>query len=262
MFLEKFNNMDEKKYNIDIHVLCWNEMQLAPFMVDYWKRIARHVYVYDNYSDDGVDEYLGKYEWITVKKYESGNELNDKIYLKIKDNCWKGSDADWVWVSDFDEAPYSNNFFEEVEILENNGITAVEPNWIETLSYTNIPEYQEGKLLHELIDGGIGNSPYSITESKTLFFKPGKINNTNYDPGCHKCRLEGQVKKDRKLNCIHFKNLGLEYVIERYKKYSMRMSAINKKFRWGYQYCEPENIHKEWFEKNYETIKPVKDLLL
>ena len=45
------------KQKIDIYVLCWNEMQIAPFIVDYWKRVARHVYVYDNGSTDGVINY-------------------------------------------------------------------------------------------------------------------------------------------------------------------------------------------------------------
>ena len=38
---------------VDLYTLCWNEIKIIPFVIDYWKNIKEqidefHVYVYDN----------------------------------------------------------------------------------------------------------------------------------------------------------------------------------------------------------------------
>lgn len=247
----------DKKYKIDVHVLCWNEMALVPFVVDYWKRFARHVYVYDNHSTDGCVDELKKYDWIDVIPYGT-DEFDDWQNKNIKDTCWKGSDADWVWVSDFDECLFSHHLWDEIDKLEENGVTLVTPKWIEVVSSTNLPEYEEGKLLHVLVDGGFVNAE----GKKMLFFKPSQIKETNYDVGAHICRPSGNIKCANTLNIIHFKNLGLQHVMDRYAQYRPRMSKRNLVNGWGYQYNLEEKAHREFFDKNLKIISPVEDLLI
>ena len=43
---------------IAVFTICYNEMYIAPFVVDYWKKYADHVYVLDDSSNDGTFEYL------------------------------------------------------------------------------------------------------------------------------------------------------------------------------------------------------------
>ena len=38
---------------IEVFTLCWNEIAILPFAVDYWRRFASRVTVYDN----GVAEF-------------------------------------------------------------------------------------------------------------------------------------------------------------------------------------------------------------
>ena len=75
----------KKDFNIVWYVLCWNEMPILPFMIDYWKQIARKVIVIDNNSTDGTLDYLKAFDWIEVRPYpiETGNQLNDEIHVKI-----------------------------------------------------------------------------------------------------------------------------------------------------------------------------------
>ena len=47
-----------KKYKIHVYVVCWNEIDIAPFVVDYWKQYAQKVVVFDNGSTDGTIDYL------------------------------------------------------------------------------------------------------------------------------------------------------------------------------------------------------------
>ena len=231
-------------------------MKIAPFVVDYWKRFARHVYVYDNYSDDGVAEFLEKYDWITVKKYNSNNQLNDLAYLNIKNNCWKGSDADWVWVSDFDECPYTDDLSGVLDKANNEGLTLIRPKWIDLFSETEFPSYTEGKLLHEVVNYGVKNP-----NSKVLMFKPSKIQEINYGVGAHSIKAVGEVKEGRLLNVFHCKNLGLEYVKERNVTYQKRMSDINKEKKWGYHYFLNDDNLRSNFESLKKNRKLVSDLL-
>jgi len=51
---------------VHVHTFCWNEMEILPFVVQYWKRFADKVFVYDNGSDDGSVEYLKKFDFVEV----------------------------------------------------------------------------------------------------------------------------------------------------------------------------------------------------
>ena len=232
-------------------------MQILPFVIDYWKRFARHVYVYDNGSDDGTLEFLSKFDWITVEHYETGGELNDLAYLEIKNNKWKGSDADWVCVCDVDECLYSDHFFEELKKLTDEGYTMLKPNWIEVMSDTNVPEYQEGKMLHELVDGGIVSGG-----PKTVMFRPSKITKVDYSPGCHECKPVGDVKVCNGLNLVHCKNLGVEYAMDRFKVYCERMSATNKKYGFGFHYFRKKEEYVKEHIEIMKTVKPIKELIV
>ena len=43
---------------IEVFTFCWNEMTVLPFAVDYWRRYADHVTVFDNGSTDGSIEFM------------------------------------------------------------------------------------------------------------------------------------------------------------------------------------------------------------
>ena len=247
--------------DVDIYTICWNEMSIAPFVVDYWKRVARHVYVFDNGSNDGTVEFLNQFDWITIKHFDSEG-FNDGIHAYIKNNCWKGSDADWVWVSDFDECPYSEDFKEDAKWLDDNGYSIVFPQWVEVISTTNVPEYQAGKMLHELVDGAIATKGDINNPTKVLFFKPSKIDEINYSVGSHYCNSIGDIKMCQKLNTIHFKNLGINYLLNRYGKYRERLSEWNKRNNCGYHYLFDDDKQIKRFEENLKNIKPIKDLLI
>ena len=116
------------KYKIYAYVVCWNEMNNIPFVVDYWKRFAERVIVYDNGSDDGSVEYLSQYPWIEVRQFKT-NGFDDTANMNIKNRCWKESIgiADFVVVSDLDECLYSPVLESELEYMKANDITICGP---------------------------------------------------------------------------------------------------------------------------------------
>lgn len=237
--------------NIDVYCLCWNEIKVLPFVIQYWKRFARHVYVYDNGSDDGSLELLAQYpDWITVIHYETNNTLNDIAYLQIKNNCWKVSDADWVCVCDMDECLYAKDIFGEIEKLEKEGVNVISPQWCDVWG-DKFPEYDETKLCHEVI-GGVNPSMQSHLH-KCILFKPCDIKEINYGIGAHTCHPVGDNPKidflKDKLWLVHLKNLSADYRIERFKACAERLSDVNKKHGFGFHYnMKAEETRKEFEE--------------
>lgn len=96
-----------------------------------------------------------------------------------------------------------------------------------------------------MVDGAIATKGEINSPTKVLFFKPNKIKEMNYSVGSHSCRPVGEIKMCQKLNTIHFKNLGVDYVLKRYEKYRSRLSEINRKNGWGYHYLLDDNTHKK-----------------
>lgn len=248
----------EEKYKIDVYCLCWNEAKIIPFVIQYWKRFARHVYVYDNGSDDGSIELLSQYpDWITVRHYETNGTINDLVYLQIKNNCWKGSDADWVCVCDMDECLYAKDIFGEIEKLESEkGISIISPQWGDIYS-TDFPEYDENKLCHEVVGGVVLSS--GINVHKYILFKPSEIKEINFGPGAHFCNPVGTGNKCfcQELYIVHLKNLGEQYKIERCKILNQRLSSTNKKYGLGTHYAMSEEKIREEFKENPSKVKSI-----
>jgi glycosyltransferase involved in cell wall biosynthesis len=238
------------KYKIHVYVVCWNENDIVPFVVDYWKQYAEKVVVCDNGSTDGTIEYLKHYSWIEIRHFETEG-LDDTMNMKIKNTCWKESKgkADFVVVSDFDECLYSPVLEQELEYMKEHNMTICGPEQY-ALCGDSYPQYEDGKFIHELVRNGyIQKSNHSFDVSgKIMLFDPNLIEEMNYGPGCHTCNPTGDVKLyDRKhIFCIHTnKGFGFDYKIKRYKEMRERLSDNNKRHGYGTFYLNSEQKIKD-----------------
>lgn len=248
--------MGNKKFNIDVYCLCWNEAKIIPFVIQYWKRFARHVYVYDNGSDDGSLELLAQYpDWITVRHFGSDG-FNDMVNKEIKNNCWKGSDADWVWVGDFDECLYSKDLEGFLSDLESKGVDGISPQCVNVVSY-DFPVYNENKLCHEICGGGEWAT--NVNSHKMTLFKPSRFTDINYGVGAHFCRPSGEhkiVSLDNDIFFVHLCMLGVDYVVNKCKRNAKRLSDINKRCGLGIHYLRTEDeIRKDFDSKVIKAIE-------
>ena len=69
---------------IHAYIISYNEEKLLPFTLDYYSTFCEKIFVYDNYSTDSSDEIYKKYDKVEVIKWDSGNEINENNYIKIK----------------------------------------------------------------------------------------------------------------------------------------------------------------------------------
>lgn len=239
---------------IHAYILCWNEELLTPFMLDYYAKFVDKLHILDNGSTDKTLELIKKetrFE-IEIIPYNSDNKLNDQKHIEIKNNIWKESrgQADFVWISDFDEFPFALDMQKELQYMFDNQQTICYPE-IYDLYSLNFPDYQKDKLLHEIVQFGVHNQSFG----KQALFNPNKIKEINYSPGAHSCQPIGDVKYYDKhdIYLFHGKNISIDYVANRHIEYKKRLSAINKERGWGIHYNhtkkEVEDTIRTWKNK-------------
>ena len=242
---------------VDVFTLCWNEMDVLPWVVDYWKQYANHVTVYDNGSTDGSAEYLGSFDWVTVIPFESGG-FNDTVNKQIKNSCWQGSDADFVVVCDMDECLLAENIRRSLKRMKDQGATVCAPRWYELMAVER-PAYERGKFLHEV-------SPMCCPNAggKMVVFDPNEIFQVNYSAGAHECNPRGNVKwyDGEDLFVLHINhNLSLEYKLGRYKELEARLSNENRRRGHGVHYAFSEKVLKDAWDEDMKRVVNLNDVI-
>lgn len=236
---------------VEVFTLCWNEIDVLPWVVDYWQKYATHVTVFDNGSTDGSTWYLSKFDWITVKEFLTEG-MNDAVHADIKNKCWKGSDADFVVVCDMDEMLLAPDILKSLENMKASGATICKPVWYE-LQAEERPKYETGKMLHE-------TSPMARPFqdfSKAIIFDPKAITNIGYSVGAHKCDPQGNVKwyEGQDIYALHINhNLSFDYKIQRYRSMNANLSQKNKNQRWGIHYGFDEGLLRRAWEEDAKKL--------
>lgn len=258
---EDFKSEYLQSIKVDVYVLCYNEMKLAPLMMQYWKLYANHVYICDNGSTDGCLEYFAQFpEFITVYHFDFDG-MDDEIHMYIKNNIWKQSrnkGIDFVMVCDFDECLFCNNIIEKLNYLKENDYTIIKPVGL-GLICEEFPIYNKNILAHN----SIKTCNYDFYFNKMILFNPDKIQEINYGVGAHKACPSGKVKLYDTPNIflLHFDQLGLNYVFEKRENRKNRLSEKNKEHGWGMHYLYSKEQIEEEFRKNLETSQQITDII-
>ncbi len=243
---------------VDVHILCWNESRIIPFVMDYYTRYVQHIYVYDNQSTDHSQDLLNQYPNVTITEYESCDQIRDDIYLNLKNNIWKQSrgNADFVIVCDMDEIVWMDGILNHLKECQEKGISVIRPRLFQVLS-KEFPQYNKG-LVHTQC---VGFRQMHLV--KSLIFNPNMIQEINYDYGAHECRPQGKGQHISSpcLNTLHLKFIGREYMIERKNQYAERMSQRNIEKKLGMKYLDPDCYYYEWFDKKIKYCRPIDDLI-
>jgi Glycosyl transferase family 2 len=227
---------------IHAHILAWNEEKILPFTLDYYSVFCDKIFVYDNMSTDDSDRIYSLYPKVTVSKWDSGNEINELNYLKIKSNAYKehSKEADWVIVCDCDEFLYHENLLSKLEEYKVNGVTVPKINGHDMVS-KEFPDYGNS-FLPDLIKTG---SDVYAPMCKNIVFNP-KLD-VNYGIGGHSFSAPNAVfSNEPELKLLHYKFLGKEYVKSIYISRAKRLSEFNKQHRFGEHYF---NLPFEYMDK-------------
>jgi hypothetical protein len=224
---------------VAIYSIAYNEELLIPYFVAHYQSRfpGCNITIYDNCSTDNTGQLASNLGCI-VQTYDSGGRFCEDKQTETKNNCWKGTNADWVIVCDIDE------FLDaDLEQLQEECGTI-----LRTQGWDMIGGKTRDSFDFYAINHGVKNK----MESKPLAFKPHEISEINYVPGAHTCAPVGNVHYSYNIyNLYHYKYIYLDYVIARHKMSAERLSDLNKERGWGAHYL----IEEERLCKMYEDYK-------
>ena len=241
---------------VDLYTLSYNEMRIAPFVVQYWKRFVRKAYIFDNGSDDGTIEYLSQFPFIEMGHFDSEG-LDDAINVRIKNSVWKNSvgTADFVVVCDFDECLYSKDLFGELQYMKDNGMSMCKPIEYMLLG-REFPKYDGERFSHEIMNSGYRG------DSKIILLDPNLIEETNWLPGCHVCHPKGIVKMydGDKIFTMHHSEMSPDYCLDKFRRRRNRFSSTNMKYGYGtFYFTEDGKLRHDLEEKLRERCVSIKE---
>lgn len=226
---------------VEAFIVGWNESETIRLTLSHYNSFCENVTLFDNYSSDGTPD-IARDMGATVNQFGTPGVLSDDDYLTVKNNCWKKSKADWVFVGDADEIIWHPHLETEFKIQSELGATI-----FKTIGWDVVSHYMPQDSFME-ITNGYRNENYS----KLAVFNPQAITEIGYKYGCHVAKPSGDVVyADKSLLLLHYRNIGgPQRLVNRHALYRPRMSEKNRRFGLGchYEYTDEQRV-KEWEEK-------------
>ena len=207
---------------VHVYAICWNEEIILPYFFKHYKQRFSNIKftVYDNFSTDNSRNII-KNNGAELLDYDSNNEIRDDLYIQIKNNCWKNTDADWVIVCDIDEWIECSD-----TLLNQENCTIFKPMGYEMIGNTyNLDRIKRGFRYKKM--------------DKCVLFKPDEIKEINYNVGCHICNPIGNIIYNvSPVPLYHMKYFNVFYILKRYRQLVKRLSKTNKDNLWGLTYTK------------------------
>jgi hypothetical protein len=164
---------------------------------------------------------------------ESSREFWNNSWKEIRDQ------ADWILACNVDEHVYHPDLHAYLKRCREEGVTLLPADGYEMVSM-EFPAAQ-GRLCDEVrfgspcrrIAGGI-----SSLYDKIMMFDTQAIRDINFSVGRHSADPVGRLVWPRKseLKMLHFKYLGLDYVVTRYAELRSGLPLQDGSLGWGSQY--------------------------
>lgn len=240
---------------IHYYAVCWNEEKMLPFMFQYYERFVNHFTIYDNFSDDHSECIIRSHENAEIIKFKTEG-FDDTTHNDIKNNCWKQSrgKADYVIVCDIDEFLYHRDITAALTLLKSNRYSIVKPFGYNMYN-REYPCYRLEKPITEQVKRGVRVPMFD----KCILFDPHAIVEINYKPGAHECHPWGRVKRYQNddIKLLHYKNIGIEQLLERNRSYAARLSKENIEKNYGTEYLKKEQLITQEFNDNEQKATEI-----
>ena len=111
---------------------------------------------------------------------------------------------------------------------------------------------KDKNIISTIIDGD--RQPFENMYDKVICFNPSEITEINYDAGSHNCNPVGNIIYDTESTLLlHYKYIGKDYLISRYKQIGDRLSKINLSKGFGSQYLLDANKTINYYYDNFSN---------
>ena len=248
--------------------LCKNEEDIIPFCIQYWKRVADKVVVFDNFSTDEAIELLAKYDWIEIRYFESDGQ-NDPIQKTLKEQAYLHykNDYDIIIISDMDEVFYFNDFKAVSEAFIGGGYSCmVTP--IFSLCEDFKPPYSEDKLLHQQCHKFYRQRMNHMLGfdkvSKISIYNTKLVDKIEMSVGQHLVSTTPamRIMLSNDAFCLHVdKGFGIDYKYKIRQKMNENLSETNKRRGMCIEYADSYNKLEREYKFNQENSFDINDII-
>ncbi|MFY9557537.1 MAG: glycosyltransferase family 2 protein [Blastocatellia bacterium] len=241
------NRLKGEDLTIHLYTHCWNEEKMLPFFFRHYDGIADQYFVFDTGSTDRSIEILQSHSLVQLTRIEPQGSSFVEENTSRQNEGWKQSRgvADWIIITAIDEHLYHPDLRGYLGRCRREGVTLIKAEGYEMVS----DEFPRGRQpLYKRIKFGMRSAQWF---DKIQAFDPNKIEEINYEPGRHEAHPTGEVSMpaltDVKL--LHYKFLGLNYVVPRYLQLRTGLRPKDIEMSWGSQYLwDSEKIVAQYEE--------------
>lgn len=232
---------------IHIYSLCWNEERMLPYYFRNYDAIADRYFIFDDASTDASLDILAKHPKVEIDRFHKQPDSFVGSAYVFNNNIWKRSrnKADWVIICNIDEQLYHPDLQGYLKQCQNEGITVIPAEGYQMIS-DSFPDSDQ--RLCDLVTRGM---PYKKM-NKFCIFNPDAIEEINYKHGRHYANPIGKVvyPQRREPKLLHYKYLGLDYLITRFAELSTGLRSVDREKGWGSPYL----LEREKIEQSFRDV--------
>jgi glycosyltransferase involved in cell wall biosynthesis len=219
---------------IHVYTIGWNESQVIEYFLRHYELFAERIIIYDDNSTDGTTDILRRHRKVEVRPFiRTASDSFEISKATLLNNCWKESReaADWIIIVDCDEHVFHPRLAEYLAEQKHIGVT-----FVPTLGFQMVTELfpEKGEHLASSRTMGCPDPQYS----KPCVFDPAAIIETNFSVGQHLANPVGRLTIPARddVMLLHYKYLGIDYVVERYRALRPRRGQVDKANGWAYHF--------------------------
>ena len=231
---------------VEVHLLRYGDSWLVPYVVRHYLTYADKVVLHD--AGGGPLPAFIDYR-VKVEPWDCP-EVNDIRYAQLRNDCWKGTDADWCVVGDLDELIYfPEGAAKSLGAYTQMGAAVIRPHGFEMFSET-YPTNPHGQIYDEIKHG----APDTKWYSKPILFSPKLVSDMRFGMGSHEA--SPVLHDERRFHVgskwphakppaylLHYHHIGpAKDIADKYDATISRMADVNKKNRWGNLEPGPKHV--------------------
>ena len=222
---------------------------MLPYFFQHYDGIVDKYFVFDTGSKDRSLEILQSHSRVQLSICPPEGASFVEENTARQNECWKQSRgvADWVIITAIDEHLYHSDLRGYLKRCRDHNVTLIQAEGYEMVS-DEFP--RDGGPLYKSIKRGMRSAQWF---DKVQAFNPDRIEAINYDVGRHNAYPAGEVitPEMTEVKLLHYKFLGLDYVIPRYLQLKTGLRSKDLERGWGIHYLwDTEEIVAK-----YEKIK-------
>jgi dTDP-4-dehydrorhamnose 3,5-epimerase-like enzyme len=238
---------------VHLYALVWNERPLLPFFLEHYRPFVDRFFLFDDGSDDGSAEYLAEQPDVTLSRFDGAGASFVDAARSFYNEAWKASRgrADFVGLVNIDELLHHPDPRAALQTAREKGYTFLTARGWDIVSDA-FPT--EGPLVRTTNRG-----VHSRAMAKTAFFDPDAIEDAGFSVGRHAAAPSGRVVRPTRpwFDLLHYKHLGEDYLIARYRALAARMRSGDREAGYGRRYEEEETRLRDQFARLRAAARPV-----